>query len=113
MAKTLKSWKSEQDDGSFAIPMAVYSDVVVLVANTPQTVTTPSDANSKKATKVLFTQTGGADFWADTGATCTITAGVDGSKGVLNPTARILSGTDTQITLVSVAGCTVNLQYFL
>lgn len=83
---------------------------IVLAANTPQYLNVPAGA-----TLVLFSVTGGSDFWMKLGATAGLAVPsasiTDGTAPELNPLVRQIGRTAT-IGLVSAAACTVMMAFY-
>lgn len=88
-------------------PRPLYTDVLVLVANTSQTQAIPAGSQF-----VVFS--GACNFFAAAGGTATVPAAstTTGLAPQQNPAAWFLNAGDTQITLVAASGCIVTLSFY-
>lgn len=104
---------SNDRDAMIGLTYPQWIDAIVLTANTAVTYYIPTGANKVTANYLLFSSSGGADFYVNYSAVAAVpgTNITNGSSPELNPMLRNVSGLSA-ISIIAPVGCVVTISAF-
>ena len=105
---------SSDRDSMIGVVYPQWVDAIVLVANTAVTYYIPTGTNKVTANYLMFSSSGGADFYVNYGATAAVpgTSVTNGTAPELNPLLRCVNNL-TAISIIAPVGCVLTISAFV
>jgi len=105
---------SSDRDSMIGVVYPQWVDAIVLVANTAVTYYIPTGTNKATANYLMFSSSGGADFYVSYSITAAVpgTSITNGTAPELNPLLRCVSGL-TAVSIIAPVGCVLTISAFV